>query len=241
MLRILRRIKIGKVARENSKAFWSFAIGEFILVFLGILIALQVDNWNEERKERKLERVLLSEMRTDLKGDLEDLEYNINFQMGLLYSNQVVLDFLNSELPWHDTLGKHCAQLMGAGIFDTNPAAYESLKTIGIDLIGNDSLRQNITRVYTVVYTHVKANEKMLFNFIFDELYPALSEHLHTIIPREMAVPVNLDALRQDNSFKEDLSMSIFIYNITLRSFERGNESIRSLITDIEEELGLAP
>lgn len=59
MLQILRKIKPGKPAGENSRSFWTFAIGEFVLVFLGILIALQVDNWNQERKDRKLEHVLL--------------------------------------------------------------------------------------------------------------------------------------------------------------------------------------
>jgi hypothetical protein len=241
MLRILRRIKLGKATGENSSTFWRFALGEFILVFLGILIALQVDNWNQDRKEQKLERVLLSEMRSNLKGDLEDLEFNINYQKERLYSNQVVLDFLNSELPWHDSLGIHFARLIGAGLFDSNPSAYESLKTIGIDLIRNDSLRQNITGVYTVVYHHVKANEKMLFDLIFDKLYTALNENLRTVSLREIAVPVNLDELKQNNSFKENLNMSLFIYSLTLRSFERGSESIRTLITDIEEELGLDP
>ena len=71
MIRIFRNIGRGKEEGEKSGNFWTFVIGEFFLVFLGILIALQVDNWNQNRKERKMERVLLSEMLTDLNGRMQ--------------------------------------------------------------------------------------------------------------------------------------------------------------------------
>ena len=180
MLRILRKIKHGKPGGENSGSFWSFAIAESVLIFLGILIALQVDNWNQDRKDRKLERVLLSEM-------------------------------------------------------------LSNLKSIGIDLIRNEKLRHEITTVYTVAYNHVKANEDVLFDFMFDKLYPSLRENLRTISPREKTVPMNLDQLRQNNSFKEDLNMTIFVYGLSLRAYWRASEAIGQLIADIEEELGLEP
>ncbi len=179
MFRFLRKFR-QKAGEKGAGSFWSFAIGEFVLVFLGILIALQVDNWNQDRKERRLERVLLQEMLSELKGDLEDIALNTTVEERFQHSNRVVLDFLQRNLPWHDSMAYHFSQIMGAGIFDYNASAFESLQSIGIDLIRNDSLRKQITGVYTVDYTHVKANENILFDFMFDNLYPSLREHLHT-------------------------------------------------------------
>ena len=239
MFRFFLRNKKAEGEENPSRNLWIYGLGEFVLVFLGILIALQVENWNQDRQDRKLEQVLLSEMLSELKADQEDIEYNTRVQRQLLNSNRVVLGFMKSNLPWHDSLGTHFTRLMGGSIFDFNASAYESLKTIGIDLIRNDKLRQKITKVYTVRYTHVKANEEILFKFIFDHLYSALRENLHTVIPREMTVPVSLDNLRQNNSFMEDLNMNIFIYSVSLRAYRMASEDIVSLIADIEQELGM--
>ena len=71
MLRFLFKSKRDDVSPERR--FWIYASGEFLLIFLGILIALQVDNWNQNRQERKLERILLSEMLDNLQQDLNDI------------------------------------------------------------------------------------------------------------------------------------------------------------------------
>ncbi|MEA3461751.1 MAG: hypothetical protein U9R49_07720, partial [Bacteroidota bacterium] len=92
-----------------------------------------------------------------------------------------------------------------------NNSAYESLNSIGIDLVRNDSLRQQISLVYEVRYPKVDATQEILFTHIFDHLYPALRTNLKTVSPREMTVPVNLEKLRQNNGFAEDLYMTIFI------------------------------
>ena len=49
-----------------------YAIGEIILVVIGILIALQVNNWNEERRNRVKEKAILKELHKDFKKNLEE-------------------------------------------------------------------------------------------------------------------------------------------------------------------------
>jgi hypothetical protein len=229
-----RKEKTG--VRRRSESFWVYA-GEFLLVFLGILIALQVENWSQDHKDRKLERVLLSEMLHNLEADLEDLEYNSGMQQRFLNSSQLVLEFLQSNGTWHDSLGRHFSQLMAGSVFDSNNSAYESLKSIGIDLVRNDSLRQQITLVYTARYTKLKTTHDLLFTYIFDHLYPSLRANLHTVIPRELTVPVNLENLRMDNGFIEELNMTIFIYRLFIGTCQEAREAIIELIEEIEKEL----
>ena len=147
MLRSLFENNPGKGGKKRKRNFWLYSVGEFVLIFLGILIALQVDNWNEVQQDRKLEKTLLSEMRTNLKATQADIEYNNRLQELFLNSTRVALDFLQRDSPWHDSLGWHFSRIMAGTVFDNNNSAYESLKSIGIDLVRNDSLRQQISLV----------------------------------------------------------------------------------------------
>jgi hypothetical protein len=59
-----------KLADDNKFFKYSrYAIGEIVLVVIGILIALSINNWNEQRKENQLEKEFLIRLRTDLVSD----------------------------------------------------------------------------------------------------------------------------------------------------------------------------
>ena len=58
--------RAGKTSR-----YFKYAIGEIILVVIGILIALQINNWNEKRKESKQEIAILKSLQSNLKSDIE--------------------------------------------------------------------------------------------------------------------------------------------------------------------------
>ena len=68
MPRFFNRIR-KQLAKENKFFQYSrYAIGEILLVVIGILIALQIDNWNEERKVKIEEQILLKQLREDRKS-----------------------------------------------------------------------------------------------------------------------------------------------------------------------------
>jgi len=64
--------KIRKKLADDNKPlkYMRYAIGEIVLVMVGILLALQVNNWNEGQKERLLENEILTDLLIDLKKDL---------------------------------------------------------------------------------------------------------------------------------------------------------------------------
>ena len=53
MFRIFRKFREEILLGKTSRRFFSYAAGELVLVVLGILIALQINNWNEERIEQR--------------------------------------------------------------------------------------------------------------------------------------------------------------------------------------------
>ena len=79
-----------KMADDNRPLkYMRYAIGEIALVVIGILIALSINNWNEERKLRILEIKTLKELRSDLRQSLIDIEGDRSNFKRLKISNEL--------------------------------------------------------------------------------------------------------------------------------------------------------
>lgn len=69
MLRFFSKMRYKMAAENRAAKYLSYAVGEILLVVIGILIAVQVNNWNEGRKERIQERLLIQSIVSDLEMD----------------------------------------------------------------------------------------------------------------------------------------------------------------------------
>ena len=67
MIKFFRKIRQNLLMENKTGKYFKYAIGEIILVVIGILIALQINNWNRNRKIKFQETVYLQ----DLKNDFE--------------------------------------------------------------------------------------------------------------------------------------------------------------------------
>ena len=100
MLTFFRRIRKSLLESGSAHKYFPYAIGEVLLVMIGILLALQVNNWNEGLKSRNLELKLLSELKAGLLADKNGIiESRIN--RSLKYMNYVdnLLLLLDNNLP----------------------------------------------------------------------------------------------------------------------------------------------
>lgn len=73
MLKFIRRIRLKLINEANLRKYLLYAIGEILLVMVGILLALRVNTWNQEIQNRKLEKRYLNGIIQDLKQDSVDL------------------------------------------------------------------------------------------------------------------------------------------------------------------------
>ena len=74
MVKIFRNIRQKLAAENKVMAYLRYAVGEIILVVIGILIALQINNWNENRKENISENEFKKAVRNDLKNDKDYIQ-----------------------------------------------------------------------------------------------------------------------------------------------------------------------
>ena len=132
--------------------YLKYAFGEIVLVVIGILIALSISNWNEERKERKFELSILSEINHALKNDISYMEGNISRLTSLDSAIDVMLALMDQKADFIDSLYNRNSgrsyHLATGIIYQYNVGPYEALKARGLDKIQNDSLRNSLIYLY---------------------------------------------------------------------------------------------
>ena len=238
MIKFFRNIRKKLIKQSKVRNYAIYAIGEIILVVIGILIALQINNWNEANKATKEELKILKEMQFNLTNDLKDCEWNINKQQELANSNAIVLSHLEQATPFNDSLGYHYGNLIYSTTQRRNMAAYDHLKAKGIDLIQNDSLRRHITAVYSERYYFIEKQELEYDNQIqLNELLPQLNAKIIYDNILKTGYPIDLPALQNDNVFKGTLRMNVNARKYMKMRYQGLHSDLKNLIEHIEDEL----
>ncbi len=137
--------------RNKLSGYLVYAVGEIVLVVIGILIALQINNWNVRKQERQVEFEMLRELKSGLEGDLSDITYNLKAHQQYLYSQGIVLEWLESQTPMQDSLYKHFSYVTKGTTFLFNEGPYETIKQKGMRIITDNNLRLRIQRLYDMV------------------------------------------------------------------------------------------
>ena len=78
MIKFFRKIRYDLIVTNKTAKYFKYAIGEIVLVVIGILIALSINNWNEDRKSRKQEVKYLKNLQTDIGLELQNNDSLIN-------------------------------------------------------------------------------------------------------------------------------------------------------------------
>ncbi|MCB0463452.1 MAG: hypothetical protein KDC81_12170 [Flavobacteriaceae bacterium] len=156
MIKFFRKIRQQLLNENKFSKYLIYAIGEIVLVVIGILIALQINNWNENRKKEELETSTLMELKANLNTDIKDFKADMKVYNSAVNSIDIVIEFIDGNIPYHDSLNIHLGKITVQGVFAPNKATYENLKITGIKLISNDSLRAAISDLYEGRYYYVE-------------------------------------------------------------------------------------
>lgn len=138
-----------KLASENKVApYLRYAIGEIILVMIGILLALQVNNWNTQRLNKIEETSILFQLREEYKGKLEELNQKVAIRNVMIDGSGKILENIyneNYDLPI-DSLNIYLGQSYLTPTYDASNAVTEELLNSGkLYLISNKNLRKLVS------------------------------------------------------------------------------------------------
>ncbi len=121
-----------------------------MLVVIGILIALQINNWNENRKTRNLERETLVEIYSNLKEIESDLIESVDLIDLLNTYTDTVIDLIETQARKPEVLKRslHLSILHAHGNIQVKKVGYETLKNRGVDIVKNKELKNSILSLY---------------------------------------------------------------------------------------------
>ena len=136
---------------EKRKIDFIHILIEIGVITVGILIAYQLNNWNESRKLKQSERNILREIRSNLELDLIDMSNNQQGHESGLQSIDSLND-LATKSEYVNRIPYHLFNVFRDFLFIPQTSAFETLKARGVDLISNDSLRIRILRLYDFQY-----------------------------------------------------------------------------------------
>ena len=154
-----------------KKRNWKNYAFEFLSIFVAVISAFALNNWNENRRENQAETKILVEILNGLEKDLEDVRLNVlGHQMGInacryfrkMFSNQKVQT--DSLRPYYFSLTRDFVSVQ-------NTSGYETLKSRGLELLKNDSLRTHIISLYEYDYSTLKKLEEEYHELQFQENY----------------------------------------------------------------------
>jgi len=170
MFSFLRRTRKKLLMKNDSRKYIGYAVGEIVLVVIGILIALGIDGWNEDRKERMLEQEILVQIRENLNKDRKALSGIIANANRAVYASEKVIE-LYEKNQTSDSLKYWLGNIVQFDRFLPLTNAYEVLKSKGLDLVSNKELRFKLGTYYDdQAQIITNANEDLKQTFVDDWL-----------------------------------------------------------------------
>lgn len=218
--------------------YMRYAIGEILLVMVGILLAVQVNNWNEERKSKLKEIKLLKELRSDLIQNVDDIKENLTFFNITKTANETIIYHIENNLAYNDSLNYHFGNLYPYITFNPNQTTYESLKQMGFDIISNDSLRISISDLYANKFTSYRTFENIYMLEHFENyMKPMLFSELTDNIVYTSAKPKNYEQFVKKEQNKAAMKTMAEICSSFILMQSGLREYAEQLITQIDKEI----
>ncbi len=155
MINFFRKIR-KKLADDNKPLkYLRYGIGEIVLVVIGILIALQINNWNEQKKQSQKEHKILREIKENVETNVLIFQQAIKQQEAIIQDLDLFVDMVRSQSFNNDSI--NILFLLVPESVSLASTGFESLKTIGFDLISSDALRTEIIQLFNVEYPQLQA------------------------------------------------------------------------------------
>ena len=179
MIKFFRTIRQRLLKENRISKYLLYAVGEIALVVIGILIALQINTWNEKKKERAEEVYLLNRLVIDLNKDIEQLNNHIKTteerQKEVLRIIQILdnpkANDLSEFLQLQSALGNDNYFISSRGTYD------EGLSSGKLKFIETDSLRELVFEYYRSI-SNERDNDKLMYKITNEYIVPAFIKEI---------------------------------------------------------------
>jgi hypothetical protein len=206
---------------ENKTGkYLKYAIGEIVLVVIGILIALQLNNANENWKRDKLRQELFLELRSSIMSDTVRLNYEKKDLISAFVNAKKLKKMITEDLPYSKSFDSSFAKIELINTYEADYKILDRLLNLGIEIIGDKTLMDEIIHYYQDSKNSANKGQKAQ-KLLSERIYP---DYFISFDSRVKAVPDDFEKLKASNSFKIALDYSLDASDFLIkRSIHRKN------------------
>jgi len=246
MIKFFRKIRQNMIKENRVSKYFLYAIGEIVLVVIGILIALQINNTNEANKTRAKEVHYLKNIRTDLQLTIQELDQFIKDRNNQIAAASRILEHYEGK-PIENTnaFNKDIVDIYTwQRFFQINNTFQELTNSGNLAIISNDSIKNGMLNI-EALYKKIKYNED---HFRYDaevtlyepsysmlDIYPISKNYFHQLTNGQMGELVELDkenfeAMLTDLKQKNGFAFAVLEFTTMNGRFEEMKVMAKNLI-----------
>ena len=197
MIKFFRKIRQKLLSENKFSKYLIYAIGEIVLIVIGILIALQINTWNQNRLDNEKQQIILNKFLEDLNQDVSNLKNTmVNVEKKIRVAQNIYNETFNGKLS-NDTI--NYIQFSSSII---NPLTLKERNQEYVNQINNLELRNSI-----IEYFYEEEEYEQHINSLNN-----LTDKIREFLGKNGAQ--KLDYIYSKNSLDEIFSQTNSIYNI---------------------------
>ncbi len=232
-MKFFRSIRQNLIKEGNLKKYLLYAIGEILLVMIGISLAFQLSNWDNNRIKKNAENRYyenIKEQIIDDKGLIQEMvAYNNRHMVQFKYANEIIENNDRSKL---DTLGLIVRNLTNYSDFDKEGNIYETMVNSGqVSLLQNHEIVNGISELEET-YNYINRMESIHYDAVIQHIAVAISPVI-AYTNNEIKKPDEVFTYQ----FQNLVIMLMQIMEEKDRTYNEGLEEIEYILKLIDEEL----
>lgn len=234
MFRFFRKIRQVLLSENKTSKYTIYAIGEIFLVVIGILLALQINNWNEQRKQEKQTHELFILLRESIMSDTASFNRNINTFHTALENAEWLKNAVLTDTPYDLEIDTALVKIRRLNSPKSDYKIFDRILAVGIENIKDNILKNEIQHYFedSESFEHIGARSRELL----DEIFPKymISHHI-----RIAAKPEDWETLKNVNEFRVALDYCIYSASRLIRRTNHRKDIAKFILKTLEEEIDL--
>jgi hypothetical protein len=231
MIKFFRKIRYELLGENKTGKYLKYAIGEIVLVVIGILIALSINNWNNHRLEENEINNILHTIVSNLKSDISALDFEIkDGTQRMKYWERLLSDSDN------DSLASQFVKNITIRFIPLDDAGYSNaLANNKLRLVKSSSIKSGIVSYYGIDLDNSSRFSRYLLDLANDLTLVAIEESI--LVKNEKTFGKRMSVVLKDPSIIEMTNSYMRLYTIILDALKERKTTAQNLLEDIESEL----
>jgi hypothetical protein len=253
MIKLFRNIRQNLLKEGKTSKYFKYAIGEIVLVVIGILIALQINNQNDARKELTKEMHYLQNIKSDLQTNIVEMDkYMATRTECIAAANRIIEHFEGKALTDISKFNEDQINIYSWRKFYQSNNTFQELTNSGnLAIIKNDSIKNMLLDIESL-YKVMKAEEEhfrydteiLLYEPLYNlmDLNPMVKNYTYRASNGQAGENIELsktefDSFLKDKKIKNGFVMTVLEFTVLNDMFRDMKQVSEKLIKIIEKEI----